>query len=222
VQRYPSLWPFCLCWKPVSCSAIQTDSSRAKSLELHIQARVREELDRLRQRELKTIEEIEKRLADEFAPPPTPSPSSSQPPNTQSPAPSITTPSKIPGSLDLDAPRIPFAGRQFDTPSTFPVVPEQQPPPPAATTTIIAPSSSPIDRDLSRDSVLRDIDRLRHRLESRKKLSALDEAVDHARADVIQCLRDNDRRPLDCWKQVETFKAEVARLERNFVDKVVG
>lgn len=70
--------------------------------------------------------------------------------------------------------------------------------------------------------MLKEIERLRSKLESRKKLADLDEGVERARSEVISCLRTNDRRPLDCWKEVEDFKREVARLERAFVDKVVG
>jgi altered-inheritance-of-mitochondria protein 13 len=40
--------------------------------------------------------------------------------------------------------------------------------------------------------------------------------------DVVSCLRLNDRRPLDCWKEVQEFKKEVARLEEAFVDRIVG
>lgn len=53
----------------------------------------------------------------------------------------------------------------------------------------------------------------------RKKIVDLDKDVTKAKDDVVTCLRLNDRRPLDCWKEVETFKAEVARLERAFVEK---
>lgn len=69
---------------------------------------------------------------------------------------------------------------------------------------------------------MKDIERLRAKLESRKKLSALDENVERAKTEVVNCLRLNDRRPLDCWKEVDSFKREVAKLERAFVDKVVG
>lgn len=70
--------------------------------------------------------------------------------------------------------------------------------------------------------MLKDIERLRTKLESRKKLSALDENVERAKTEVVNCLRINDRRPLDCWKEVDSFKREVAKLEQAFVDKVVG
>ena len=40
----------------------------------------------------------------------------------------------------------------------------------------------------------------------------VDGAVEKARQEVITCLRVNDRRPLDCWREVEDFKREVGRL----------
>lgn len=67
-----------------------------------------------------------------------------------------------------------------------------------------------------------EIDQLREKLDGRKKLIEVDESVERARADVVSCLRLNDRRPLDCWKEVEGFKREVAKLEETFVDRVVG
>lgn len=172
---------------------MKTDASRAKSLELQIQARVSEELKRIREREQKTLGEIEQRLAE-----------------TKDTAAAVTatttyTPdvSHTPGSLNLDAPRIPFAGREYT-------------PVPAA------PEDRPINRDVTRSSVQSEIDDLRSKLDGRKKLAPLDEGVEKAKADVVGCLRLNDRRPLDCWKEVEGFKREVARLEEGFVDRVVG
>ena len=32
-------------------------------------------------------------------------------------------------------------------------------------------------------------------------------------------LRNQSARPLDCWREVEAFKAEVGKLERAFVEK---
>jgi MICOS complex subunit MIC19 len=161
-------------------------------------------LERLRQREKQTIEEIEKRVAAEL------------PERKVSGAPALSPSYAAPaGSLNLDAPRIPFAGREHDTP-LFPVDPALQEKSPSA------PQQPPADVDPSRQSVLNEIERLRGKLESRKKLSALDENVERAKTDVVNCLRINDRRPLDCWKEVDSFKQEVAKLERAFVDKVVG
>lgn len=189
----------------------QTDSSRAKSLELHIEKRVAEELERLRQREKQTLEEIEKRLAVEL-PDRKVSPTVDAPPSVSFAAPA--------GSLDLDAPRIPFAGREFDAP-LFPVAPAAVAPA-QDRSAAAAPQKTSDTADPSREAVLKDIERLRTKLESRKKLSGLDENVERAKSQVVNCLRIHDRRPLDCWKEVESFKQEVAKLERAFVDKVVG
>lgn len=175
----------------------QTDSSRAKALELQIQARVAQELERLREREKQTLEEIEKRLAE----------------GTLGGAPSTTTTTNrtyTPDELNLDTPLVPFAGR--DT-TTFPA--------PGAAGAPQQPQIE-IDRDASRESVLKEIESLRSKLESRKRLAALDDNVERAKADVVSCLRLNDRRPLDCWKEVEGFKREVAKLEEAFVERVVG
>lgn len=161
-------------------------------------------MERLRQREKQTIEEIEKRVAAEL------------PERKVTGAPALSPSYAAPaGSLNLDAPRIPFAGREHDAP-LFPVDPARQETSPAA------PQQPPAIVDPSRQAVLDEIERLRGKLESRKKLSALDENVERAKTEVVNCLRINDRRPLDCWKEVDSFKQEVAKLERAFVDKVVG
>lgn len=110
------------------------------------------------------------------------------------------------GSLNLDAPRIPFAGREYE-------------PAPAAPQEAAQPI---VNRDVSRDSVSSEIDQLRSRLDGRRKLVELDEGVAKAKTDVIGCLRLHDRRPLDCWKEVDAFKREVAKMEAAFVDRIVG
>lgn len=66
-----------------------------------------------------------------------------------------------------------------------------------------------------------DVTQLKKKLEQRKKLADVDEGVEKAKSDVVKCLRANDRRPLDCWKEVETFRAEVRRLEGAWVEKIV-
>ncbi|KAI9809259.1 MAG: hypothetical protein M1825_002550 [Sarcosagium campestre] len=76
-------------------------------------------------------------------------------------------------------------------------------------------------RELSRDSIQEEIKNLRQRLEGRKKLESLDKEVEKARDAVTHCLRLNDRRPLDCWKEVDDFKREVAKLEKSFVEKTL-
>lgn len=74
----------------------------------------------------------------------------------------------------------------------------------------------------SRHGVSKEVEALRSRLEGRRRLRELPESVESARSEVIRCLRDNDRRPLDCWQEVEKFKDEVRRLEKGWVEKVVG
>ena len=79
-------------------------------------------------------------------------------------------------------------------------------------------------RTLGRESVSRDVAKLREKLEKRRKvkeINEIDAAVEGAREDVIKCLRGNDRRPLDCWKEVEAFKDGVRKLESSWVEGVV-
>ena len=76
-------------------------------------------------------------------------------------------------------------------------------------------------KDMSRDSVTKEIEALKKKLESRKKIEQADPGVNKAKEEVVACLRMHDRRPLDCWKEVETFKKEVGRLEKEFVEKTI-
>ena len=79
-------------------------------------------------------------------------------------------------------------------------------------------------RDLGRESVMKEIETLRRALGERKIREEVDadKGVKKAKEEVVQCLRVNDRRPLDCWREVEAFKREVGRLEKGFVERVVG
>ena len=77
-------------------------------------------------------------------------------------------------------------------------------------------------RTLGREAVSRDVTKLREKLEKRRKvkeINEIDAAVETAREDVIKCLRGNDRRPLDCWREVETFKDGVRKLEGTWVER---
>ena len=136
----------------------QTDSTRAKTLELHIQARVAEELKRLQDRASKDYEELQAKI-----------------------------------SAAEDSSKKESKGK----------------------------SAGDTLRDLGRESVQNDVKELKKKLEQRKKLAAVDEGVEKAKSEVVKCLRANDRRPLDCWKEVEDFKREVRRLEGVWVEKVV-
>ncbi len=66
-----------------------------------------------------------------------------------------------------------------------------------------------------------DVQELRKKLGQRKKFADIDESVEKARNEVVRCLRENDRRPLDCYKEVEKFKEEVRKLEGVWVEKIV-
>jgi altered-inheritance-of-mitochondria protein 13 len=112
--------------------------------------------------------------------------------------------------LNLDAPRIPFAGREHDPVATF-AAPQE----PAAAQPVAK-------RDVSRNAVAAEIEQLRTKLDGRRKVADLDDSVAKARSNVVSCLRLNDRRPLNCWEEVDAFKREVARLEAAFVDRIVG
>lgn len=60
---------------------------------------------------------------------------------------------------------------------------------------------------------------LRAKLEQRKKVEKLPQEVEKSKESLVQCLRTNDRRPLDCWQEVEQFKVEVGKLEKAFIQK---
>lgn len=74
---------------------------------------------------------------------------------------------------------------------------------------------------MSRSTVAKEIAELKKKLDGRKKLEQPDPAVEKAKEELVQCLRMNDRRPLDCWQEREAFKREVGRLEREFVERAV-
>lgn len=80
-------------------------------------------------------------------------------------------------------------------------------------------SSAPADSGRSHDSVNQEIMDLRQKLESRKKVEKTSPEVEKARENLVTCLRTNDRRPLDCWEEVEGFKREVGKLEKRFIER---
>ena len=73
----------------------------------------------------------------------------------------------------------------------------------------------------STQKVQAEIAKLKQQLGQRKHVNEVPEEVEKARESVIGCLRVKDRRPLDCWKEVETFKREVRRMEDKFVGDVL-
>lgn len=157
----------------------ETDSTRAKDLELHIQSRVAAALARLDAETSQDIKDLEARI---------------------SAAPDSTTEST-------------------NTPST--TIPDQ-----------IASAGGPDHkaktegdrkRDLSRVKVQEEIEKLKGKLKERQLKEDImkDKEINKAKAKVVACLRLNDRRPLDCWKEVETFRKEVGRLEGAFLGRVL-
>jgi altered-inheritance-of-mitochondria protein 13 len=86
----------------------------------------------------------------------------------------------------------------------------------------VSASAPEDDSKPSRQTVSKEVEQLKQKLESRRKVRDIPASVDAARGEVVRCLRENDRRPLDCWKEVEAFKEEVRRLEKGWVEKVVG
>ncbi|KAJ5542631.1 hypothetical protein N7461_008634 [Penicillium sp. DV-2018c] len=188
-------------------STSESDSTRSKALELEIQNRVAQELERIRAREQQTLADIEKRIAESKD-------TTSPLPVTAATAPLAPSTTGYPaGSLNLDAPRIPFAGREHDALPAFTAPAEQS---------ASASAAQPAKRDISRDSIAAEVEQLRNKLDGRRKLMELDDGVSKARSDVTACLQLNDRRPLNCWEEVDAFKREVARLEAAFVDRIVG
>ena len=109
-------------------------------------------------------------------------------------------------AVSLDAPRVPFAG-----PGSASELPAHS-----------ATEGADASRNLSSKDVAQEIESLRAKLAERKKVKELDPEVERARENVVSCLRGNDKRPLDCWQEVDTFKKEVARMERKWVEKVVS
>jgi MICOS complex subunit MIC19 len=82
-----------------------------------------------------------------------------------------------------------------------------------------AAASPKRESDRTHDSVQKEIMDLRQKLDSRKKLDKVSPEVEKAKENLVTCLRTNDRRPLDCWQEVETFKQEVGKLEKAFIQK---
>ncbi|KAG8528620.1 uncharacterized protein KY384_006307 [Bacidia gigantensis] len=86
--------------------------------------------------------------------------------------------------------------------------------------------------DLSREKVQAEIENLKKKLGARRlreegvRGGGEDggenggKGVERAKKELVQCLRVNDRRPLDCWKEVDQFKKEVGILEGRFLRAV--
>lgn len=91
-----------------------------------------------------------------------------------------------------------------------------------ALTSKLAAETAPENTPTSRHEVSKEIRQLEERLQSRKLVKEVPETVETARSEVVRCLRENDRRPLDCWREVAAFKEEVRRLEKGWVERVIS
>ncbi|TGZ83832.1 DUF1690-domain-containing protein [Ascodesmis nigricans] len=78
------------------------------------------------------------------------------------------------------------------------------------------------EQTLDRNKVNRELEALRERLQELPRVRELEKEMSAARKSVVQCLRKNETRPLDCWKEVEEFKEQTRRLEKAFVVRTVG
>jgi altered-inheritance-of-mitochondria protein 13 len=83
-------------------------------------------------------------------------------------------------------------------------------------------SSDTEEKGPTRHTVGKEIDELRSKLDQRRKVRELPESVETARNNVIRCLRENDRKPLVCYDEVEAFKAEVKKLEKDWINRVTA
>lgn len=154
-------------------SSSETNSTRAKSLDLHIAQRVHEELAKLQADQSSAVEATKQQILRE--------------------AEQLKEGGSDDGGLKGKLPEA-LGGKSAEERKT---------------------------KEQTSEKVLDEIERLKRELGQRKVLKDLPKELETARQGVIACLRVNDRRPLDCWREVEAFKREVRRLEGDFVSKVL-
>jgi altered-inheritance-of-mitochondria protein 13 len=160
----------------------QTDSTRAKTQELHVQSRINAELARIRDASAKKLSDLTASLTTNIQPDAVPEQQTARDPHT------------LAAHLSSPFYQDHSAGR------------------PAAA----APKP---DSGRSAKSVQQEVMDLKQKLEARKQLEKPSPELEKARENVQNCLRKNDRRPLDCWEEVELFKAEVGKMEKAFVQR---
>ncbi|KAG8807854.1 hypothetical protein FRC17_004233 [Serendipita sp. 399] len=71
-------------------------------------------------------------------------------------------------------------------------------------------------------SLREDIEAVKRRVEkyTQRKELGVDASIEESRKALVQCYRENSKRPLDCWREVEEFKKQVASIEGRFVDSL--
>ncbi|RMZ81337.1 hypothetical protein DV738_g2148, partial [Chaetothyriales sp. CBS 135597] len=168
-------------------SSAETNSTRAKTLDLHIAQRVHEELERIQKRETAKLEAARQKIAEAEAA------------ATATATGATTGGGKAPSLLELSS-----------------VSPKD-----LAASVGLGQVSEDNSKAATTQKVQAEIERLKKELGQRKVLKELPRDVEKARNDVVACLRLNDRRPLDCWKEVELFKREVKKLEDEFVSRLL-
>jgi MICOS complex subunit MIC19 len=158
---------------------LQTNSSRAKSLELHIAERVAAELAALQNKEDNALKSLRESISSE--------PSSSN-------------------STD-DKSSKPHEPRLLELPS------------------VPRPHDATVKEDARQNQssakVFEELEKLKKGLEARKKVREMPRDVEKAREELVHCLKLNDRRPLDCWREVEAFKGSVSKMEVDFIERVL-
>lgn len=159
----------------------QTDSTRARNLELIIQQRVTSELEKHLKSSSERLSSLSESISKE------PAPQSGDSPSSRDEKPlSKRISEKLRGDEESEE------------------------------------AASRKKAGIDRNAVAKEIDALKKKLDARPKKVELDREVERAKEQVIICLRKNDRRPLDCWQEVEKFKHEVGRLEKKFIDQNAG
>ena len=166
----------------------ETNSTRAKSLDLHIAQRVQEELEKIQKNETSKLEAARQKIVDE----------SSKQDSRQNKG-------KGGGGKKESLLELQNISAKDLLPSA-----------------VGGESKEEKDRKAaSTQKVQAEIEKLKKQLGQRKVVKELPKEVERAREGVVSCLRLNDRRPLDCWKEIEVFKREVKKMEDEYVSKVL-
>jgi MICOS complex subunit MIC19 len=172
-------------------SSAETNSTRAKTLDLHIAQRVHEELEKIQKSESGRLEEVRRKIVEESK-------------------------ELAPGKEGKGGQEGKEKGQQslleLSNISAKDLLPSK----------LTGESAEEKARkEASTQKVQAEIERLRKELGQRKVVKELPKDVEKAREGVISCLRLNDRRPLDCWKEVEVFKREVRKMEEEYVRRIL-
>lgn len=92
----------------------------------------------------------------------------------------------------------------------------------ALQTALSTASSTPSKNDTSvnpRSELEAKIAEMKEKLDGSVKLGT--KAAEEARSEVLRCLVEKDRRPLECAEAVRKFREEARRVEKEWVEKVL-